>query len=132
MITLKISGYSVEFKPHYTQRAEEAYNKELTDGIIFKESITGQIVSEGIRPDAVDRANKAVLRVMIQKIVKGAEEVQFSDDFILDLPRPDYLQLVNHIGVLQGKDKQEQEEGKKNDRKSGGGAVTAGGGKGAS
>lgn len=113
---LPITKFKVDFKPHYTQRAEEAYNNALTEGIMFKESITGKLVSEGIRPDALDRANKAALKQVIEQVwsADGHNQVKLDDDWILDLPRSDYLVLVERLSKLQGKDSEEKEEGKKN------------------
>ena len=120
-ITLPITKFGVEFKPFYTQRAEEAYNKELTDGLTFKESITGSIVSEGIKPDALDRANKAALKHVVASVwsADGGSQVKFDDDWILDLPRTDYLLLVEQLAKMQGKDTAAKEEGKKNGGKIG-------------
>lgn len=113
LLSLPLSGYNVTFKPHYTQRAEEAYNRALTEGMVFKEGENG-LQTEGIRPDALDRAAKAALAVLIEGVELQGKETTYTEDWLLDLPRTDYLLLTQRLAALQGKDTSAKEEGKKN------------------
>lgn len=120
---LPLSQFSVTFKTFYTQRAEEAYNSELISGVSFKES-NGSFVPDGIKPDAIERANKAALRILIDEIRKGDSIVPLSEDWMLDLPRADYVLLTEELARIQGAEAAAREAGKKNDRAINNGTAT--------
>ena len=92
---------------------ECAFKETLSKGMTLRQN-NGEVIVEDIQADAYENGIKAILALLVEKIVREGTDISYTSDWALDLLQSDFLLLQNYVAGVRGENESQKEAGKKN------------------